>query len=175
MRITINYPNIILNQAMKKTLDRIDNEILALLRKNARISNKEVAAKVGLAASTCLVRIRLLQSSGVISGFHAEVNPSSLGVALQAMIAVRLRRHFTPDVDAFRKHALSLPEVVQLYHVAGPIDFLIHVWTRDSGHLRDLAMSAFTSREEVSHIETELIFEHIRSADVPSFTDFDTE
>jgi len=154
---------------MKRALDRIDYEILALLRNNARISNKQVAARVGLAASTCLVRIRVLQTSGVITGFHAEIDPASLGVGIQAMIAVRLMRHFKPDVDAFRSHALSLPEVVQLYHVAGPIDFLIHVWTRDSDHLRELAMTAFTSRQEVSHIETELIFEHIRSADVPSF------
>ena len=160
---------------MKKTLDRIDYEILGLLRNNARISNKEIAESVGLAASTCLVRIRLLQSSGVISGFHAEVNPSSLGVALQAMISVRLRRHFKPDVEAFREHALGLPEVVQLYHVAGPIDFLLHVWSRDSDHLRDLAMTAFTSREEVAHIETELLFEHIRSAEVPSFRDVDCD
>ena len=160
---------------MKRTLDRIDYEILALLRNNARISNKEVARKVGLAASTCLVRIRVLQVSGVISGFHAEIDPTSLGVGIQAMIAVRLLRHFKPDVDAFRNHALSLPEVVQLYHVAGPIDFLIHVWARDSNHLRELAMTAFTSREEVSHIETELIFEHIRSAEVPSFTDKSAE
>jgi len=155
---------------MKRILDQIDYEILALLRKNARISNKEVARKVGLAASTSMVRIRLLQTSGVITGFHAEMDPVSLGVGIQAMIAVRLLRHFKPDVDAFRSHALSLPEVVQLYHVAGPIDFLIHVWAHDSNHLRELAMTAFTSRKEVSHIETELIFEHIRSAEVPSFT-----
>jgi len=160
---------------MKRILDRIDYEILALLRKNARISNKEVARKVGLAASTCLVRIRVLQNSGVISGFHAEIDPVSLGVGIQAMIAVRLLRHFKPDVDAFRNHALSLPEVVQLYHVAGPIDFLIHVWARDSDHLRELAMTAFTSRKEVAHIETELIFEHIRCAEVPSFTEKDIE
>ena len=147
---------------MKKPLDRIDYEILALLRNNARISNKEIARKVGLAASTCLVRIRRLQSSGVVTGFHAEIDPGSLGVGIQAMIAVRLIRHFKPDVDAFRSHALGLPEVVQLYHVAGPIDFLVHVWAQNSDHLRDLAMTAFTSRKEVAHIETELIFEHIR-------------
>ena len=158
---------------MKKTLDRIDHEILALLQNNARISNKEIAKEVGLAASTCLVRIRLLQNAGVITGFQAEIDPTCLGVGIQAMIAVRLIRHFKPDVDAFRSHALSLPEVVQLYHVAGQIDFLIHVWARDSDHLRDLAMTAFTSREEVSHIETELIFEHIRSSEVPSFLEMD--
>ena len=156
---------------MKGDLDRIDYDILTLLRNNARISNKEIAAKVGLAASTCLVRIRVLQNSGVITGFHAEIDPASMGVGIQAMIAVRLRRHFKPDVEAFHNHALGLPEVVQLYHVAGPIDFLIHVWARDSDHLRDLAMTAFTAREEVSHIETELIFEHIRSSEVPSFMD----
>ena len=159
---------------MKRALDRIDYEILTLLQNNARISNKEIARKVGLAASTCLVRIRVLQSAGVISGFHTEIDPASLGVGIQAMIAVRLIRHFKPDVDAFHQHALSLPEVVQLYHVAGPIDFLIHVWARDSDHLRHLAMTAFTAREEVSHIETELIFEHIRSAQVPSFTEVET-
>ena len=160
---------------MKRTLDRIDYEILTLLQNNARISNKEIARKVGLAASTCLVRIRVLQTSGVIEGFHAEIAPASLGVGIQAMIAVRLIRHFKPDVDAFRSHALSLPEVVQLYHVAGPIDFLVHVWTRDSNHLRELAMTAFTSRKEVAHIETELIFEHIRSAEVPSFKEGDSD
>lgn len=155
---------------MKKRLDRIDYEILNLLRNNARISNKEIAQQVGLAPSTCLVRIRVLQSSGVISGFHAEIDPVNLGVGIQAMIAVRLLRHFKPDVDAFRNHALNLPEVVQLYHVAGPIDFLVHVWARNSNHLRDLAMTAFTARTEVAHIETELIFEHIRSDEVPSFS-----
>ena len=106
---------------MKKPLDRIDYEILSLLRNNARISNTEIAERVGLAASTCLVRIRVLQTTGVIEGFHAEIEPTGLGVGIQAMIAVRLIRHFKPDVDAFRRHALGLPEVVQLYHVAGPI------------------------------------------------------
>ena len=152
-----------------RALDRIDYEIVRLLRNNARLSNKELASEVGLAPSTCLVRTRMLQQTGVLTGFKAEVNPSALGVGLQAMISVRLKRHFKPDVEAFRQHALALPEVVRLYHVAGPIDFLAHVWTKDSEHLRDLAMTAFTSRTEVSHIETELIFEHVSCNELPEF------
>jgi DNA-binding Lrp family transcriptional regulator len=71
---------------------------------------------------------------------------------------------------ALIKHSIPLlPEVVQLYHVAGPIDFMVHVWLRDSQHLRDLTMNSFTSREEVEHIETELIFEHTGSIDRPIF------
>jgi len=152
-----------------RTLDRIDYRIVRLLRNNARLSNKELADQVGLAPSTCLVRTRMLQQTGVLTGFKAEVDPSALGVGLQAMISVRLKRHYKPDVEAFRQHALELPEVVRLYHVAGPIDFLAHVWTKDSAHLRDLAMTAFTSRREVSHIETELIFEHVSCRDLPAF------
>ena len=70
---------------------------------------------------------------------------------------------------------------IRVNDVAGVAGFVLPgdrvdvVWTRDSDHLRDLAMTAFTSREEVAHIETELIFEHVRSTDVPSFTDFDNE
>ncbi len=154
-----------------KALDRIDYGIVRLLRNNARLSNKEIAREVGLAPSTCLVRTRQLQQAGVLTGFKAEVNPAALGVGLQAMISVRLKRHYKPDVEAFRQHALELPEVVRLYHVAGPIDFLAHVWTRDSEHLRNLAMTAFTARREVSHIETELIFEHVSCTELPSFLD----
>ena len=90
-------------------LDRIDYEIVRLLRKNARISNKELAGLVGLAPSTCLVRTRLLQQAGVITGFKAEVNPAKLGVGLQAMISVRLKRHYKPDVEAFRGRSDRLP------------------------------------------------------------------
>ena len=154
-----------------RALDEIDFKIVRLLRNNARLSNKQLAAEVGLAPSTCLVRTRLLQQSGVLTGFKAEVNPAALGVGLQALISIRLKRHYRPDVEAFRQHALDLPEVVRFYHVAGPIDFLVHVWARDSQHLRDLAMTAFTARKEVSHIETELIFEHVSCQELPSFLD----
>jgi len=150
-------------------MDRIDYEIVRLLRNNARLSNKDLAEKVGLAPSSCLVRVRQLRQSGVLTGFFAEVDPAALGVGLQALISVKLKRHFKPDVEAFRKYALALPEVVRFYHVAGPIDFLLHVWTRDSAHLRDFAMTAITAREEVSHIETELIFEHVSNNELPEF------
>jgi DNA-binding Lrp family transcriptional regulator len=89
-------------------LDRIDYEIVRHLRNNARLSNKELAERVGLAPSSCLVRTRLLQQAGVITGFKAEVNPARLGVGLQAMISVRLKRHYKPDVEAFRQHALRV-------------------------------------------------------------------
>jgi DNA-binding Lrp family transcriptional regulator len=157
-----------------QSLDQIDFDILRELRKDARLSNKELAARIGLAPSSCLVRVRGLQADGVLTGFHATVEPKAIGVGLQAMISVRLQRHSRSALESFRAHTLALPEVRQLYHVAGANDFLVHVWVSDPEHLRDLAMTSFTARDEVAHIETGLIFEHTSSSELPRFLDFDT-
>ena len=139
-------------------LDRTDFEILRQLQNNARISNKELARRVGLAPSTTLVRTRQLERAGIIRGYRAEVDMSAVGMGLQAMIAVRLRQHTAADVAAFRDYVLELPEVLRLYHVAGADDFLVHVGLQDSNALRDFAMIALTTRPEVAHLETGLIF-----------------
>jgi DNA-binding Lrp family transcriptional regulator len=155
---------------METRLNRIDFAILAALQKDARLSNKELAAKVGLAPSSCLERVRRLREAGVLTGFRAEVEPRALGIAIQALVFVRLARHAREQVRSFRKHALSLQETIGVYHVAGQHDFLVHVGVRDANHLRDLAMDAFTSRHEVARIETHLIFEHVPKAQMPVLT-----
>jgi len=148
-------------------LDRTDRAIIAVLQNNARLSNKEIAGRVGIAPSTCSERMRRLETEGVFSSFHAAVAPRALGIGIQAMIAVRLRRHAADEVEAFRHHAVALPEVISLSHVTGPNDFLVHVVVRDADHLRDLAVSGFTTMREVDHIETALIFEHVAKGILP--------
>ena len=97
----------------------------------------------------------------------SAADPEALGIGLQALIFVQLTRHSREMVESFRQHALSVPQVVALYHVAGADDFLVHVVAHDSHGLRDLAMTAFTTRPEVARIETHLIFEHRRSPELP--------
>lgn len=144
-------------------LDRTDRKILDALQNNARLSNKELAGKVGLAPSSCLERVRRLTTRGVLRGFHADVDPAALGIGLQALISVKLQRHSLAAVRAFRGHLLALPEMAAVYHLGGTSDFLVHVAVRDVDHLRDLIASALTARAEVAHVETSLIFEHVRS------------
>ena len=152
-------------------LDRTDCEIIRALQKNGRLSNKELAARVGLAASTCLVRLRRLVHGGALRGFRAIVDPQSLGIGLQAVVAIQLRQHSKEQVEAFREHALRLEEVISLYHMSGAKDFLIHVAVRDTDHLKELAMTAFTTRPEVERIETSLIFEHVAAHEMPIYAD----
>ncbi|MFT7677663.1 MAG: DNA-binding Lrp family transcriptional regulator [Planctomycetota bacterium] len=152
-------------------LDRIDFGILVALRKDARISNKELAALVQLAPSSCLERVRRLRSSGALRGFHADVDPEALGIGLEALISVRIQRHSRDQLEQFQAHVLSLPETTHVYHVAGANDFLVHVQVRDAAHLRDLALDSFTTRPEVEHMETNLIFSHRQSYLLPRESD----
>jgi len=142
-------------------MDRIDNAILAALQNNGRISNKELAAEIGLAPSSCLERMRKLQERGIITGFRAVVDPAALGIGLQAFVLVRLAKHTRSVLDAFRAHIETLPEVVSVYHVAGQEDFVVHVAVRDADHLRNLTLDGFTTRAEVARLNTALVYEHI--------------
>lgn len=148
-------------------LDRTDYALLRLLRKNARLANKDLAAKTGIAPSTALERIRRMREAHVLLGYHAEIAPEAIGIGLQAMVSVRLARHSRALVDSFHRHVLALPEALACYHVAGADDFLVHVGVRDSEHLRNFTLTAFTEREEVAHIETRLIFEYQRNVELP--------
>ena len=150
-------------------LDRIDDAILRALQNNGRLSNKELAAKVGLAPSSCLERVRRLQERGVLTGYKACVDLTTLNVGLQAFVAVRLSHHSREAFESFRAHLLTLSEVISVYHTGGENDFLVHVAVRDADHLRDLALDSFTTRDEVARLNTALVYEHIEPGVYPNY------
>lgn len=156
--------NKIRKTAVVEPLDRIDRAVLAALQNDARISNKELAAKVGLAPSSCLARVRKLETANVIQGYAAKLAPASLGLGLQALISVQLRLHVGETFQRIGDHFRGLPEAVAVYCLGGTIDFLVHVACRDTEHLRALTIDGFTSRPEVSRIETSLVFSFARLA-----------
>lgn len=161
--------NRIRNLPTEYALDRIDFEIVGALQNNARLSNKELAAAVGLAPSSCLARVRRLVDSGVVRGFHSDIDPKSLGIGLQALVAIRLASHSSEPFTAFRRHVLTIEGVVALYQLAGADDFLVHVAARDADHLREIVLDRFSSRQEVTHLETSLIFAYDRQPSLPVY------
>jgi DNA-binding Lrp family transcriptional regulator len=154
-----------------RPLDRTDCALVRLLQNNARMSNKEVAAALGVAPSTALERTRRLEASGVLRGYHARLDPAHVGVGVQALVSVRLRRHAREVVESFLDHARALPEVVQVFHTTGAADALVHVAARDPEHLRELALVAFTERPEVARIETSLLFAHHAGSGLPIYAE----
>ena len=140
-------------------LDRIDRQILGCLQNDARMANKDLAARVGLAPSTCLGRVQRLVDGGVLRGFHASVDPEALGLVLQAVVFVQLEHHGGAATERLEERLLERPEVVHLYHVGGNQDLLVHVAVRDTEHLRRVVMDEIASGPEVRHVETNVVFE----------------
>lgn len=152
-------------------LDATDAAIVRELQKDARLPNKDLAARVNVAPSTCLTRRQSLQARGVITGYRADVDLAALGRPLQAVIAVQIRPHTRKVVEPFMDYALALPETIAISHVAGPDDFLVHVAVADAQHLQRLLLDNFTSRKEIAHLHTSLVFQHVRKDAVPPTPD----
>ncbi len=155
----------------KRELDRTDRRLVQILSEDARRSNKEIAAAAGIAPSTCSERIQRLRDEGVFKGFHVDVDPEVMGIGLQALVVVRLRRHAEDEVQRFWAHAEAMPETKAIYHLSGANDFLCHVVVKDPDHLRRVAVAGFTTLPEVAHIETSLIFEHRSKPMLPDLID----
>jgi DNA-binding Lrp family transcriptional regulator len=164
-----NQSNFLRSSNASSALDRIDLAILELLQNNARLSNKEIAAQVNLAPSSCLGRIRRLRETKVLQGFHAEINPAAVGIGLQAIVAVRLARHSRDKFRSLYDHIHGLPEVLQVFHVSGVNDLLLHVAVRDVTHLRDLVVDELATRSEVANCETSVIFSSFRNSRLPVY------
>lgn len=141
-------------------LDRVDREILALLQQDARRSNREIARKVGIAESTCSTRVRRLETDGAIRGYRTVIDPRVLDIGIEALVSAQLVRHTADAIAAFWAHAEQLDEAAHIYHLTGQNDFLIHLFLRDSDHLRNLTTGTITTWPEVSRIHTSIVFEH---------------
>jgi len=146
--------------AQQPELDRVDRALLTALSTNARASGAALAAEIGVAESTVSLRLRRLQSLGTIRGYQIDVDLASVGVSLQALIAVRLVKHDRSDIDAFRNAVPHLPGVLGVFHMAGADDYLLHVAARDAEELREFVLAHLTGHPAVAHTETNLIFEY---------------
>jgi len=112
-------------------MDEVDRAILAVLETDGRISNAELADRVGLSPSPCLRRVRRLEETGVIRGYRALIDPAAVGRGLRVFAGVRLARHARTDVVAFERAVIRLSEVVYCHHVTGNYDYLLQVEVAD--------------------------------------------
>lgn len=139
-------------------LDEVDLALLAELATNARITNAALAARVGVAESTCAKRVQLLRDRRIITGFTTQMDLAALGYPIQAVIAVRLATHRRDHVLRFHDTLTGIPGVLTAFHVAGENDYLLHVAVTTPQELRDLVLEHITVHAGVQQTETQLVF-----------------
>jgi DNA-binding Lrp family transcriptional regulator len=147
-------------------IDDLDRAILRELQADARRSNREIAAAVGISATTCLDRVRALKRKGVIIRALLDVDLNQIGRPVQALISVRIRPPSRTIIEEFRDWAAALPETLGVFVVTGGADFILHVAVPDNESLYAFVIDRLTERPEVADVQTSVVFEHIRSTDV---------
>ncbi len=137
-------------------LDAIDRRILALLQEHGRMTNVDIAARIGLTAPPSLRRIRALEARGIIRGYHAELAPEPLGWPITVFAMVSLRSQAEADLQAFEAHVAALPEVRECHMLNGEIDFLLRIVARDLPSFQAFLTSKLTSAPNVESVKTSL-------------------
>jgi Lrp/AsnC family leucine-responsive transcriptional regulator len=122
--------------APRRALDRVDRRILRTLQEDGRMSNVELARKVGLSPTPCLERVRRLEGDGFIRGYAARLDAGRLGMGLLVYVQVTLDRTTTTIFDRFRHAVLGIPEVLECHMVAGGFDYLLKLRVPDMAAYR---------------------------------------
>ena len=138
------------------TLDEIDKKLLAELQAQGRITNVDLARRVGLTAPPCLRRVRSLEEDGVIRGYHAELDASRLGFAITVFAMVSLKSQAEEDLKAFEEHIRTLPEVRECHMLNGEIDFILKIVSRDLQSFQEFLTSKLTPAPNVASVKTSL-------------------
>lgn len=139
-------------------IDTKDAQILEALQSSARISNLELADQVALSATPCARRVKQLEESGIITGYHAALDSEALGLSLTAMVSVTMDKHTADRFDKFEHAIAKLPEVVECYVVTGQdSDFLIKVIVRDMRHYEEFLLRRLTKLEGVSGVHSSFV------------------
>lgn len=143
-------------------IDAIDKRILAALQADARLTNVQLAEKVGLTASPCLRRVRLLEEAGVIRGYHATLDRKELGLGLTIFVDVKVERHRDQEAGAFQAAIRDVPEVVSCHLVSGAADFLLQVVVADVPAYERLLLDTLLKLPGVSDIRSNFAIRAIK-------------
>ena len=141
-------------------MDEVDTALLRLIQRDGRRTNRQLAAELRIAESTCLERTRSLFRRGVVTGVHAHVDLRRINRPVQAMIAVRIRPPERRVIEAFHHYVTDLPETLSVFVMSGGDDFLIHVAVRDNEQLSDFVLDRLAQRREITDVRTSIIFRH---------------
>jgi DNA-binding Lrp family transcriptional regulator len=138
-------------------LDEIDRKILAELQADGRMTNVELAKRVGISAPPCLRRVRTLEESGFIRGYHADVDPRELGFEVQVFAMVGLQSQAEADLTAFEEKCEGWPLVRECHMLNGEVDFILKCVAPDLSTFQNFLTEQLTAADNVISVKTSLV------------------
>src|SRR5258707_1076137 len=147
-------------------LDAIDRKILALLQQDGRMSVADLSEKVGLSASPCLRRVRMLEQAGVIARYVAVLNQQSVGLPVSVFVSIKLESQREEALERFSKAIARWPEVLECYLMTGPRDYLLRVVVADLAAYERFLKQKLTKVDGIASIESSFALEQVKYSHV---------
>lgn len=147
-------------------LDDIDRRIIAAVQADGRMTVAEIAARVGLSASPCARRVRMLEEAGIIKGYSAVIDQKKVGLPISAFASIKLERQREDDLDRFAAAVARWPEVVDCYLMTGQRDYLMRIVVRDLEAYERFLKDKLTRLDGVASIETSFALVQIKRSEV---------
>ena len=149
-------------------LDVFDLKILNLLQQDGRLSNVDLANRIGLSPSPCLRRVKRLEAEGVIEGYSAKINRSKIGLGVTVFVAVGLDRHREEEAERFRRVVLKLPQVVSCHAISGEADFLLEIVIADLNDYSEFVLKRLRRIPGIKDLHSSFALETLKpSSSVP--------
>ncbi len=147
-------------------LDVIDLKILRLIQEKGRITNLQLSQEIGLSPAPTLERVKKLESSGIIEGYHAQVNDTLLGMGIKAFISISLERQKVDSIVTFKEKIQAIPEVLECYQITGNADYLMKVVVQDIPSFERLISNKLSQIEEIGQMQTMMILSKVKDSKV---------
>lgn len=143
-------------------LDSYDRRILEVLQEEGRISNQDLADRIGLSPSPCLRRVRALEESGIVAGYRALLDAKKLGLHLMAILSISMDRHTPERFERFDTAVAAMPEVLECLLLTGrDADYQLKVVVRDMAHYQELLLERITRIEGVSGVHSSFVLRQV--------------
>lgn len=143
-------------------LDDVDHRILRAIQEDGRMTVQAIANRVGLSASPCLRRIRLMEAAGVISAYSAVVDQQRVGLPVSVFVSIKLERQRAPELDRFARAISGWPEVMECYLMTGQRDYLLRVVCSDLRAYETFLREKLTQVEGVGSIESSFALDQVK-------------
>jgi len=148
---------------LKCNLDAIDRRIVAALQADARLSNVELAEKVGLSPSPCLRRVRRLEKAGYIEGYRAALRRERVGLGFSAFLGVKIDGHANERAQTFEKAVTAMPEVISCHLVSGEADYFLEVVVPDLEHYQRFLVGKLLNLPIVREVRSNIAIQTLKA------------
>jgi Lrp/AsnC family leucine-responsive transcriptional regulator len=145
-------------------LDAIGRNIVAALQENGRLTNVELADRIGLSPSPCLRRVKRLESEGYIQAYRAVLDRKRIGLGLTVFVGVKIEAHANDRAEAFQQAVAAMPETVSCHLVAGDIDYLLEVVVPDLDHYQRYLVDKLLNLPIVREVRSNIVLQPVKAA-----------